>query len=74
MFVLDSKPGWIPHMHASSPAPLLAIITKRGVSIRKGAVSKHFWGVNEQNSTVNSVVVDDWTAELPIITSTDSGA
>ena len=25
------------------------------------------WYVNEQNSIVNSVLVDDWTAELTII-------
>ena len=27
------------------------------------------WGIYEQNSTVNSVCVDDWTAELAIIAS-----
>ena len=30
---------------------------------------KHFGGVYEQNSTVDSVRVDDWTAELAIIAS-----
>ena len=30
---------------------------------------KHCWGVYEQNSTVNSVLVDDWKAEVAIIAS-----
>ena len=34
---------------------------------------KHCWGVYEQNSIVNSVRVDDWTAELAIIGSNEIG-
>ena len=30
---------------------------------------KHYWGVYEQKSKVNSIRVDDWTAELAIIAS-----
>ena len=30
---------------------------------------KHWWGVYKQNSVVNGVCVDDWTAELAIIAS-----
>ena len=31
--------------------------------------TKHFWDVYEQNKIMNSVRVDDWTAELAIIAS-----
>ena len=34
---------------------------------------KHCWGVYEQNSIVNNVSVDDWTAELAIIASNEIG-
>ena len=34
---------------------------------------KHCWGVYEQNIIVNSVSVDDWTAELAIIASNEIG-
>ena len=33
---------------------------------------KYCWGVYEQNSIVNSLCADDWTAELAIIATNDT--
>ena len=50
--------------------PLLAIITKYGLKLENEFCGiNHCWGVYEQNSIVNWVRVDDWTAELAIIAS-----
>ena len=59
---------------ASLKLTLLAIIAKYEFPIRIALYCiKHCWGVYEQNSIVNSVHVDDWTVELAIIASNDTG-
>ena len=49
---------------------LLAIIDNNYLQLEKATYCvKHCWGVYEQNSIVNNVCVDDWTAESVIIAS-----
>ena len=58
----------------SSGTPLLALIAKYCVPIRKiSLIVSSILRVYEQNNIVNSVRVDDWTAELGIIANYHSG-
>ena len=69
MFFSDAK--YTDHFGTTS-LDLQAFFTKYGFPISEWALcSKYCWGACEQNSIVDSVPVDDWTAEWAIIVSTD---
>ena len=55
---------------AENCVSILAIIAKASCNWKNGLCCTNYcWGVYEQNSTVNSVRVGDWTAKLAIIAS-----